>query len=187
MKTLEAPVLRYDRMCADDATEAAPAAPARISRMSEAVTMCVLGVCLAAWSIIGLFLWIPRLVRAVLAFSVSLVHSTVAETGAQAAGRRLRSAANFYRRGFATALESVRAGHEDSEEGEDVEGAARVRWGPIIREAALALFVWYLILSPTGVVPTPVALMSWLGAVPWSELWSSVIGAVASIPNLFRG
>ena len=58
--------------------------------------------------IIGLFLWIPRVLRAVLGFSVALVHSTLTETNAEAAGRRLRSAANFYRRGFVSAVESIR-------------------------------------------------------------------------------
>lgn len=189
MKTPEASVLRYDRIRAsEDAMQTAQATPAQISRINEPVTMCVLGVCLAAWSLIGLFLWIPKLVRAVLAFSVSLVQSTVAETDAHAAGRRLRSAADFYTRGFGTAWESVRVRREaDAEGGEKAEGASRIGSGLIIREAAFALLVWYMILSPMGVVPTPVALMSSLAGAPWSDLWSEITEVIASIPSLFRG
>ena len=53
---------------------------------SKIVTWGVLAICLAAWSVIGFFLWIPRLVGAVLLFSVALVQSTVTETGAESAG-----------------------------------------------------------------------------------------------------
>ena len=189
MKTHQAtPVLRYSRSYAvdDDAPEAVMETTKPVSKLNEAVTWGVLGICLAGWSVIGLFLWIPRVMRAVLLFSVALVQSTVAETNAEPAGRRLRSAANFYRRGFVGAVESIRLPrrkHEEDRE-EDSDADWSIESGLIIRETAWAIVVWYMVLWSTGLVQgTPVDL----AAVPWSDMWSGAVEAVASIPELFRG
>ncbi|NNL30413.1 MAG: hypothetical protein HKO77_05290, partial [Gemmatimonadetes bacterium] len=77
-------------------------------RLNEAFTWAALIVCLAGWTVVGFFLWIPRVIRAVLMFSLSLVQATVMENDLAGPGRRLRSAANFYRRGFVSAVDSIR-------------------------------------------------------------------------------
>jgi hypothetical protein len=180
-------ILRYSRSHAvEDATEAVAEAEGHVSKLSEAVTWGILSICLAGWAVVGLFLWIPRVLRAVLAFSVALVHSTVTETTAERAGRSLRSAADFYRRGFVSAMESIRQPSlEEAEASKDAPRATgSVRSAPIIRETAWAIVVWYVAVWSTGLLQgTPVDP----AAVPWSDLWSGAGDAIASIPNLFRG
>jgi hypothetical protein len=123
--------------------------------------------------------------RAVLAFSVALINSTLTETSAEAAGRRLRSAADFYRRGFVSAVESIRppkAGHEE-DQGDERRSKGSVQSGLIIREAAWAIVVWYIVAWTVGPIRgTPFDVV----AVPWSELWAEGVEAIASIPQLFR-
>lgn len=184
MKAQEAVVLEYAPVYAEeDPTEVGTSE--RVSLVNEVVTWSVLAICLAGWSIIGLFLWIPRVVRAVLLFSVALVQSTMAETGAEHAGRRLRSAANFYRRGFVGAVEAIRSPREETKE--EAAAGLGIDGRLILRESAWALFVWYLILWAVGFPEvTPVDLVSYLTGLPWSEVWSSTFEALASIPELFR-
>jgi hypothetical protein len=75
-----------------------------------------------------------------------------------------------------------RKDEEDREEDSDADWS--IESGLIIRETAWAIVVWYLILWTTGLVQgTPVDL----AAVPWSDMWSGAVGAIASIPDLFRG
>ena len=60
MKPQEATRLEYGRGHAVyEATETASDKPERVSVLNKAVTWSVLGICLAGWSIIGLFLWVP--------------------------------------------------------------------------------------------------------------------------------
>ena len=186
MNTQEITRLEYGRVhAADRRAERGPDTPERFSALNEAVTWGVLGICLAAWSVIGLFLWIPRLLRAVLIFSVALVQSTVVETGAESAGRRLRSAANFYRRGFVGAVESIRS-PRGRRKGDSDEDRGIEPW-LILGETAWALFVWYLALWLAGfALLTPNDLVSSLAAAPWSEVGSSAVQALTSIPEMFR-
>jgi hypothetical protein len=187
MKTQqETAVLRYDRLSRKvEAAEEHVQEAAHVSKLNEAVTWLVLSVCLVGWSVIGLFLWIPRVLRAVLAFSVALINATLTETDAEAAGQRLRSAANFYRRGFVSAVEAIRPpkpGH-DEEHGDERRPRNRVESGLIVREAGWALVVWYLVAWTVGLLQgTPFDV----AAVPWSDLWADSVNALASIPDLFR-
>ena len=187
MNTQQAtPILRYSRLheVEESSESRADSTENEISKLNEAVTWGALIICLAGWAVIGLFLWIPKVVRAVVLFSVALVHSTLAETGADQAGRRLRSAADFYRRGFVGAVESIRqSGSDDDEGAEESDAPPSIESGLILREATWAIVVWYVILWPTGVLEgTPLDL----AAVPWSDLWSGWVETVWSIPELFR-
>jgi hypothetical protein len=186
MKTQQAaPVLRYNRIHeVQEAIETEVQQRREASKLNEAVTWAVLSICLAAWAVVGFILWIPKVLRAVFAFSVDLVQSTLTETTAEAAGRRLRSAANFYRRGFVGAVESIRRpARADSEAEDDAEDAPRIEPGLLAREAVWAIVVWYALLWSTGVLRgTPVDL----AAVPWSTLWSGWVDAIWSVPELFR-
>jgi hypothetical protein len=187
MKTQqETSVLRYNRLyrrseAGEEPTHETP----RVSKLNEVVTWGVLSVCLAGWALVGLFLWIPLVLRAVLAFSVALMNATLTETSAEAAGRRLRSAANFYRRGFVSAVESIRPpqrghGEDQRDEGRSNEG---VQSGPIVREAAWAIVVWYIVAWTVGPIRgTPFDIVG----VPWSDLWAGGVELIASIPQLFQ-
>jgi hypothetical protein len=177
-------VLRYDRLHeVEEPLESAAVSSEQNSKLNEIVTWCVLSICLAGWAAIGLFLWIPRVLRAVVTFSVALAYSTLTETGAEAAGRDLRSAANFYRRGFVAAVESIRPSPPRSDEAqEDAEGSSSSVFRLLAREGAWAIVVWYVIRWATGPVrgtPFDVAGM------PWSDWWSAWVDAVWSVPGLF--
>jgi hypothetical protein len=187
MKTREeTSVLRYDRLHRRVETpEELPQETTRVSKLNDAITWAVLSVCLVGWAVVGFFLWIPRVLRAVLDFSVALINATLTETDADAAGRRLRSAANFYRRGFVSAVESIRPrkpGH-GTDQGEERPSEGSVRSRLIVREAAWAIVVWYIVAWTMGLLRgTPFDI----AAVPWSELWAEGVEAMASIPQLFR-
>jgi hypothetical protein len=187
MSTQQAtPILRYSRSYAvQDATETVAEAEGHVSKLGEGVTWVILSICLVGWAVVGLFLWIPRVLRAVLAFSIALVHSTLTETSTEPAGRSLRSAANFYRRGFVSAVQSIRAPGPTDQEGQQ-DGpapAGDVRSALIFRETAWAIVVWYVVLWSAGLLQgTPVDP----AAVPWSDLWSGARDGIASIPDLFR-
>ena len=179
------PVLHYSRSyAAEQSAEAAAEAAKQTSRVNEAVTRVVLGICMAAWAVIGLFLWIPRVLRAVVVFSVALVHATVSETTADAAGRRLRSAANFYRRGFVGAVDAIRPPtDEDGQAGTQRSGeAVSVESGLLVRETVWAIVIWYVILWSTGIIRgTSIDLVE----VPWGALWSGWVDLVWSVPGIF--
>lgn len=181
------PVLRYNRSYVqEEPTDPAEEAIEQPTKLNEGVTWVVLSFCLAAWAVVGFFLWIPRLLRAMAAFSVRLVQSTLTESTAEDAGRSLRSAANFYRRGFIAAVHSIRPHAQKTEQAKESEGqggSGAIERGLLVREIAIAVVVWYVILWLTGVVrgtPLDVAL------IPWSDLWSGWVDAVWSVPDLFR-
>jgi hypothetical protein len=179
------PVLRYTRtLPKDQPSETTEAAAEHVSKLNEAFTWIVLSGCLAAWAVVGLFLWVPRLLRAMATFSVGLVQSTLTESTAEAAGRTLRSAANFYRRGFVVAVESIRPTTEREEKSlEDSAKAGRTEPALLVRETVWAIVIWYVLLwllGPLRGTPLDVAL------VPWSGLWSAWVNAVWSVPDLFR-
>lgn len=180
------PVLRYSRALAkEQPSETAEERIERVSRLNEIVTWVVLSVCLVAWAVVGLFLWVPRLLRAMVVFSVRLVQSTLTESTAEAAGRSLRSAANFYRRGFLVAVESIRS-HGETDEGEKAEGSdgdVGVEPGLLVRETVWAIVVWYVVLWSMG--PLRGTALD-LALVPWSDLWSRWVSIVWSVPDLFR-
>ena len=183
MDKQSAPVLRYSRGHeAEDAAEAALVAHPQVSKLNEAFTRAVLGVCLLAWAVIGFFLWIPKIVRGVVAFSAALVQSTLAETSAEAAGRALRSAANFYRRGFVSAVDAIRPRAEVEHTDEKPVASEGIEPGLIVRETAWAFVVWYVILWPMGVFRGTAADIA---MIPWGELWATAVLAVGSIPELF--
>ncbi|MBT8488676.1 MAG: hypothetical protein HKN72_10935 [Gemmatimonadetes bacterium] len=150
-------------------------------RLNEAFTWAALIVCLAGWTVVGFFLWIPRVIRAVLMFSLSLVQATVMENDLAGPGRRLRSAANFYRRGFVSAVDSIRP-PEDG--GGSSDGDLTIEGGLILRETAWALFVWYLFLWWIDFpMITPVNVATFVGNVDWAGIWSGLVDAAATIPD----
>ena len=187
MKTWqETSVLHYDRLYQKaEAIDERPEETPRVSKLNEALTRAILSVCLVGWAVLGFLLWIPRLLRAVLAFSAALIDSTLTETDAAPAGRRLRSAANFYRRGFVSAVESIRVTKSGREEDPDDERTSQgsAPSGLILRETAWAIVVWYVVLWAAG--PIRGTALD-VGALPWSDLWTGMVAAIASIPELFR-
>jgi hypothetical protein len=152
-----------------------------MSTRSMAIAWSKRGVFLTAWAIVGIALWIPKLLGAVLLYGVALGQSTLKGPSAGPAGAHLRRAADFYQ-GFVDTMDSIGSPHPTQ--------AAQTRFPPrpLLRDLAWAAFVWYAILASVGLIhPTPVDLASSLATASWPEMWSGAVEAVASIPTLFRG
>lgn len=152
----------------------------RGSSATEVLTWVVLSICLAVWTVTGFFLWIPRLLRAMVLFSLALIQSTVVDASGEDAARGLRSAASFYWRGFLVAVESVRA-----TKGEDSSGSWGIERELFLRELAWALVVWYPLLWWVGFVEwTPADLWQSIQGIPWTEMGTLVAGYVEEIPRM---
>lgn len=150
-----------------------------VSWITEILTWTFVGVCLAVWAGIGFLLWIPRLLRSMVKFSVALMQATITESTADEAARDLRSAADFYKRGFSGAVSAIR-----STRGEQPEGGRHIEAGPLMREVAWAMAFWYAVLWAMGVsVWTPADFWSAFNELPWGELWNRVVAAVAVVPE----
>jgi hypothetical protein len=163
MKTMQRRLDYASSASGEDASYAVPAVSQATVRQGP-VTWSIRGVYLTAWAVVGIVLWVPTLLGAVLFYSVSLVQSTLMGTSRTKADRHLRSAADFYR-GFVGAMETVRTpGDEDPVQTEDHPAI-----GPrtILPEIGWAILVWYVVLWSAGIVEaTPVDLASSLAAAP---------------------
>jgi len=190
------PVLRYGpRYSSDPAGAAAAATKAdRTSKSApaggkanEIVTWAVLAICLAGWTVVGFVLWIPRVLRGVLLFSGAMVQSTVQETGPTSAGRRLRSAANFYKRGYVGAIAAVRSALDQQEDEDDdgSNGGWKLDSQMITREAAWSLAVWYVLLWPLVIQGSPLDPVTPLVEASWSQVWWEIVRVFTSFPDLF--
>lgn len=157
--------------------------PESVSWITESFTWLFLGVCLLVWAVVGFLLWIPRLLRSMARFSVALVQATITESSADEAARDLRSAADFYKRGFSGAIGAIR-----STRGEQPEGGRRIEVGLIMREIAWALVFWYVVLWAMGVsVWTPADYWAAFGEVPWGEIWDRIAAVLAVVPETIDG
>ena len=155
------------------------------SVVNEWVTWGILGICLAAWAIVGFFLWIPRVLRSIFLFSLALVEITVTDSTADDAGNRLRKASEFYTRGFARAVEGIRSSGRRKEETEAPDGGWRIQPRLILGELAWAIGLWYLIFWGLGLAPwTPTDAITYLADVRWSRVWADFVGTFRAIPDL---
>lgn len=185
METQQATRLEYGPVYArQERADATSEDKSIVSRLNEAFTWGALVVCLAGWTVVGFFLWIPRVIRAVLMFSLSLVQATVRETDLAGPGRRLRSAANFYRRGFVSAVDSIRPSEENRGPSGTSDADLSIEGSLILRETAWALFVWYLFLWWVDYpMITPVDVVAFVANVDWAAIWSGLVDAAATIPD----
>jgi hypothetical protein len=153
----------------------------------EVITWAILGVCLAVWAIVGFIFWIPLLVRAAARFSVTLIQATFAGRDAHAAGELLRDAVNFYRRGFAVAIEAV--GDRRFHVTQEAQEIKRRQPRRFVWELAWVVIIWYPILLWLGVIEGgPVGLFNWAVSQPWSEWTRSFFtGFYNFVDGLFVG
>jgi len=154
-----------------------------VSWITEILTWSFVAVCLTIWAAVGFLLWIPRLIRSMVKFSVALMQATITESTADEAARDLRSAADFYKRGFSGAVAAIR-----STRGEQPEGGRHIEAAPLIREVAWAMTFWYVVLWAMGVsVWTPADFWAAFNELPWGDLWNRVVAAVAVVPETIDG
>ena len=119
-------------------------------RLIEGVYAVILGVTLAAWTVIGFVVWVPLLVRhtAFLAgtvFYCSLIRDQLKVAEAQG---RVQFAARFYARGFEHFLEFYRRRREPEAPVGLVEPLTTMTRGGLLAESALILAVWVAIVYP---------------------------------------
>jgi len=151
------------------------------SWITEVATRGALSICVAVWAIVGFFLWLPLLLRHIVAFIASLTHATLTDGDMEDAARRLRGATSFYRRGFESAIGSVLSrpdGRSDPESSARRSLSAR----PILLECAWALVVWYPVLLWLGLAEvTPADVWSSIAGLPWSEGAEDLVAAVSAV------
>ena len=138
----------------------------RLGAAFRVLTWVVLGTLMLVWAVVGFVFWLPRMLREMAGFSLSLVHATMKGTDMTAAGDSLKGAIDFYRRGFELAHTSVMKTDARQESGRGVEFNAN----HLVKEALWALLVWWVVLSVIGWTDlTPVALVGWVMSGAWLQ------------------
>lgn len=151
------------------------------SWITEIATWGALAICVAVWAVVGFLLWLPLLLRHIVAFIVSLTYATLTDGDMADAARRLRGAASFYRRGFESAVGSVLFGRDGTSSPESSPRRS-LSARPILLECAWALVVWYPVLLWLGVAEwTPADVWSSIAGLPWSEVATDVVTAVSAV------
>lgn len=129
----------------------APEARPRIQRVVEAV---VLFSAAGLWGVVGLFLWIPLLARAVCRASAAVLYATLTEDRTPLAGARaqVQEVSDFWLRGFRNARSALEP--PDPDDPDDLHGLGsapgEVRWLPLVTDIVWAVIFWfaaYLIVS----------------------------------------
>jgi len=139
-------------------------------RAMKVLSLGILVICLAVWTIVGALFWVPLLLRRIVGYSVGLVPSMMAVGKPWRAAKRLRNAMSFYARGFRVTRDMVMRDPDRDERplfaGPD--DGPRGLW--LAGELAWTLTFWYVVLLLVGVVDTtPLDLWRRLADVPWSE------------------
>ncbi|MDH3223298.1 MAG: hypothetical protein OEO23_06250 [Gemmatimonadota bacterium] len=149
------------------ATADSGAAKVVIHYTLRALMWLIVATAMLVWLLIGFFFWIPLLVRAAIGFSVEVVNATLTGRSADAAGKMLQRAVNFYRSGFVNALEAIQ---EPSEQPRRIDVVAEedevgIDARGFINEVGWTLLIWYLIASFLG-------WTSWTPVRAWNEFWA---------------
>jgi hypothetical protein len=148
----------------DDTQEETP-----FDYLSRGLQWTGLGISLGMWGVIGFLLWIPLLVRATLSFAVSLVHATLTSQTAERPGMVLKDAINFYRRGFAVAIDAVHGAPK--QDPDDVPLERGVTLGSAMNEMTWAVMSWYFLLLFVGIIETsPLDMWRAFASQPWLEM-----------------
>lgn len=167
------PTLSYRTpVIVEEEAESGPPPPiTALNRVFSIITLAVLGIVLALWLVVGAIFWIPLLLRAVIRFSVSLLHSVLLGRQPTAAARVLRDSVSFYKRGFVAAVEA--ATKEVVDEETDGPGMGK----RLLAELLWAVPVWYLILFGAGWLDvSPVDIWNWFTSIQWSQVGGTVTG-----------
>ncbi|MDT8342383.1 MAG: hypothetical protein RQ751_12790 [Longimicrobiales bacterium] len=169
---------RYGRPVPEVLGEADAGRRRPLDGFQKALTWAILLLCLAVWAVVGFVLWLPLMLRSVLRFSFALSQGMLQGAEPRAAGRILRETVEFYRRGFAVAIDAVFA----EPEGGKTPPPPRLSTYRLLREVVWAALFWYLVLYLTGVVQaSPAELVRALVDFPWVETARSLVDAVTGL------
>jgi hypothetical protein len=165
------PAAIYYHQIQEPELEHEPPVQKAANSLFSGITLAVLFVLLAVWSIVGAFFWIPLLLRAMIRYSLSLVQSVFVGQRPDGAARILRDALSFYRRGFVVAVETVTKEKIDGEKKEDPQTGNR-----LLLELLWAVPVWYVIFFSMGWIQvSPLDMWNWFVEIRWSEMLGRLI------------
>lgn len=151
------------------------------------VTWGILSACLGFWAAVGIVLWVPLVAVAMLRFVIDLVRSMMSGDRPDEAGRTLRDAVGFYRRGFSVAVSAVFGTDEDKQrQGSQrrVQQQKRARWTTrrIAFDVMWIFAFWYIVMHlAAGMGPSPVDGWRAISELPWGSLWGSVEERIAGM------
>lgn len=168
----EPPTISYGAGGRLEKEKAGPAevATKTANRVQEGVTWVVLAVVLGIWALVGAIFWIPLLIRALMRFSLSHLESMFENQRPAEAGRILRNAVAFYRRGFVVAVEGV------TKEEVDPGPNAPMLENRLLLEVLWAILVWYFVLLGFGwIQASPLDLFNAFLNLPWGETFETLI------------
>lgn len=148
-----------------------------IGQAFKVLTWVVLGSLMLVWGVVGFVFWLPRLLREMFGFSVSLVYANMTGGSLDPAGEGLKEAINFYKRGFEMAYSAVMKPRTGPTPPPGTTMARpKIRGDRLFREALWAAFVWWILLSLLGMISwTPIALVRWLVTGAWLQTLDGVL------------
>jgi hypothetical protein len=173
-KTFDPKLLNDPEAMAAAEAEGEDAGP--LDRGVRYLTWGILSVCLALWAVIGFIFWVPLLFRSMIHFSLALSQSMLQGTRPVEAGRVLREAVDFYRRGFTVAIAAVFRRPSVADKAHKAKPLSARRW---MFEITWTVLFWYLVLLGVGVIETsPVDLWNAVVGLPWGEWWRAITDTV---------
>jgi len=161
-----------DKQRADDAPQSGPGESSQVSMpafllICHSIKVCVAGVTLGIWFVVGFVFWIPLLARATTSFTVSATHSNLVARGVHIPNAGLEHATLFYIDGFRSIIQSMFAPPPSEPT------CAEFQVGRFMLEIGWAVVFWWVTLlafSSIGVVLTPYSdtylSLTWL----WDQL-----------------
>ena len=145
------------------------------SEGSRILTYVVLTACLMLWSVLGFLFWVPRVVSSMLRFTFDLCRGMLSGNRPVKAGRDLREAVAFYRRGFAVAIQAVIGEDEpETKSGAKKSKVARLDARALLFDVLWSGVFWYLFLYAIGSLQAS-PLDGWIALfqLPWTEMWGA--------------
>ena len=139
------------------------------------LTRLVAAACAAVWAVVGAVFWLPVVLGSILHFGVAHLQAMLDGRVPHEAGAGLRSAASFYMRGFAAALDVARPMAAGSSGGRLSSFADKdpIQKGRLLGATGWAFVSWYAALFIVGA-------LDW----PHLELWNLLSeGAVADLAS----
>lgn len=111
-----------------------------------AIRYVVLVVTMAIWTVLGFFVWVPLLFRAILLLSGAVLYSSLVNRETARAEARLRHAIGFFPSGYIHISNAIR-GQQSKDDDDDDESS--LHWVRVVFHVAAELFIsgvfWYLL------------------------------------------
>lgn len=152
-----------------DLEESGPPTKDRPSK-TQRIEQVILLMADAVWAVVGLFLWIPQIVRVVVTSAIRLVHAALTRQPTDSIRGPIRQVSRFYVDGFLTPGQRKTSGGY---------GSRQLHLGRFLREALWVVAVWLGVLrlvSAEAFSATWQVLTRW-AAQAWN--WIAEMGAIA--------